>query len=304
MGGNQAWSSQVVIANKIVIEGDQDYLLVYDGTPQFGNLIVSIAAAEDVDTYGNPYLPGISCYDTNGNTGAIGYINILQQTVTIGSVDGMTFQDFQDSGSFGGNTTNVFINSAIDPANPVATAAQGSMSLQSGAANAVTGSAAAPNLLIWNFAGFENTVVDIYLTGTLIHAAQDGTREAWHVVGSGAPAAAFQPNWATSVTMGTLTPVQALRYRKDPLDNVIIEGCWAAGSTAPGAAVFTLPAGYRPKTGHSITITKNAAGTVTTAKGYVSAAGNLNLNSQLGTSVTASATYMVDETPIPLDNIP
>lgn len=71
MGGSQAWSSQVIIANKVIIEGANDYLLVYGGTPGLGTLIVSIAAQAGVDQYGNAYPQGIN--------------------VTTGTISGATF---------------------------------------------------------------------------------------------------------------------------------------------------------------------------------------------------------------------
>lgn len=55
MGVNGAWSSQVVIANQVIIEGSNDGLFVYNGAPALGNLIASIAATPGTDPYGNVY---------------------------------------------------------------------------------------------------------------------------------------------------------------------------------------------------------------------------------------------------------
>lgn len=54
------WSSQVVIADQIIIEGSNDYLLMYNGTPALGNLIASIAAMAGTDPYGNTFPAGIT----------------------------------------------------------------------------------------------------------------------------------------------------------------------------------------------------------------------------------------------------
>jgi hypothetical protein len=202
-----------------------------------------------------------------------------------------------------GGDGGLFLANTVTTAIPVNAAAY----LQGGTATSgAPGTSGLPMITL--AAGLPNNTIgpcDVLATSAVIRSDPSNLRDpaTWQVVGSGGTAAAFNANWATSTSMGTLTPVQALQYRLDPLDNVVIDGCWVAGSTTPGAAVFTLPAGMRPKTAHSITITKNTAGTVTTTKGYISPAGNLNLNSQLGSSATAGATYMVDPTSIPLGNI-
>ena len=62
----------------------------------------------------------------------------------------------------------------------------------------------------------------------------------WHVVGSGGGEPAFTSPWTTSgpATYG------GLRFKKDPLGRVFIQGSIGGGTT--GTSVFTLPAGYRP----------------------------------------------------------
>lgn len=54
------WSSQVVVANQVIIQGSNDGLFVYSGTPANGNLIVSAAAMAGTDPYGNTYPQGIN----------------------------------------------------------------------------------------------------------------------------------------------------------------------------------------------------------------------------------------------------
>lgn len=66
--------NNVVIRGGTVISG---LALYYNGTPAAGNLIASIAAAGGTDSFGNPYLSGISSY----NPAAIRWVS-LQSGVT------------------------------------------------------------------------------------------------------------------------------------------------------------------------------------------------------------------------------
>lgn len=68
--------------------------------------------------------------------------------------------------------------------------------------------------------------------------------EAWHVVGGGGEPA-FGVGWSNFSEPG-FVPIP-LRFRKDELGDVVIEG-FVAGSGA-GRNVFVLPAGYHPKGG-------------------------------------------------------
>lgn len=50
-----------VTSNSVVVSGAGDGVFIYDGTPAFGNLIVSIASGSGYDAYDNTYSgPGIS----------------------------------------------------------------------------------------------------------------------------------------------------------------------------------------------------------------------------------------------------
>ena len=60
------WSSQVVVANQVIIDGEGDYLLIYDGAPASGDLTGSIAAAAGDDSEDNAYLEGIAAYASEG----------------------------------------------------------------------------------------------------------------------------------------------------------------------------------------------------------------------------------------------
>jgi hypothetical protein len=66
----------IVIANKVIIEGTEDGLFVYSGSPALGNLIASISASNGTDQYGNQYYQTFNVgdqqaahigFDSNGN---------------------------------------------------------------------------------------------------------------------------------------------------------------------------------------------------------------------------------------------
>lgn len=57
--------------------------------------------------------------------------------------------------------------------------------------------------------------------------------------------------WANFGGAGTQAPTA---YRRDAAGNVHIQGTLAAGTTTPGTVVFVLDVGFRPLTGHLITL--------------------------------------------------
>lgn len=115
----------------------------------------------------------------------------------------------------------------------------------------------------------------------------------------------YNANWAASTLFGTQTGMTPLRFRVDGEDNLIIGGCFVAGATAPASNIFALPSIYRPAGQFVLPLGKNAAGTITWTAAYISApAGNLNTNTQLGSTVTAGATYAIPMTTVPLGNLP
>ena len=65
-GWGGGWSSQVVVANQVIIEGPDDFELVYSGPAALGNLITSIAPVSGVDGFGNFYFAGTTQYTSSG----------------------------------------------------------------------------------------------------------------------------------------------------------------------------------------------------------------------------------------------
>lgn len=56
------WSSQAQIAQLVIIEGANDGLFVYNGTPAAGSLIASITSANGTDQFGNATIGGVTTY--------------------------------------------------------------------------------------------------------------------------------------------------------------------------------------------------------------------------------------------------
>lgn len=59
------WSSQVVVANQVIVQGSNGGVFVYNGAPAAGNLVASIAATAGTDPYGNAYPQGIQVLKSN-----------------------------------------------------------------------------------------------------------------------------------------------------------------------------------------------------------------------------------------------
>lgn len=65
------WSNQVVVARRVIIEGTNDALFVYNGIPALGTLQVSVTSLSftGTDPYGNAVLPGVTFYQISGASG-------------------------------------------------------------------------------------------------------------------------------------------------------------------------------------------------------------------------------------------
>lgn len=64
-------SNAIVTANRVIITGASGELLVYAGTPAFGNLIASISAVAGTDNDGNAFLAGTVSYHTIAGFGRV-----------------------------------------------------------------------------------------------------------------------------------------------------------------------------------------------------------------------------------------
>jgi hypothetical protein len=76
------WSQQNIITNVVIIEGPDDGLFVYDGTPAAGNLVASIASVAGTDEFGNVYLDGLAAYNPS-LTGPVPFAFLRGETLGI-----------------------------------------------------------------------------------------------------------------------------------------------------------------------------------------------------------------------------
>lgn len=117
----------------------------------------------------------------------------------------------------------------------------------------------------------------------------------------------YATNWLASTTFNASTNWGSFQFRKDAEDNLILLGCFKAGTTAPSATVCTLPAGYRPTKQWPVPIQMHTgpsgAGTFFAGMAEIGSSGNLNLLSQNGLSIAAGAEYLIAGI-VPLGNLP
>jgi hypothetical protein len=139
-----------------------------------------------------------------------------------------------------------------------------------------------------------------WINGAWVHSTVNGgvsTAQTWQTP-------SFNANWSGTTTFGTISGgLRTLQYRIDAEDNLWLNGCFTAAAGA-GSSVFQLPnTGYRPVTNGAFPVAFiSSGGTAGNAWMYVSAAGNLNINSQLGSAVTTGTVYYVNGK-IPLGNV-
>lgn len=107
------WSSQVLIANQVIIQGVGDFLLVYDGVPTTGNLVLSIAPAAGVDSFGNVFPKGFNSQKSdllNDN-----FANVVDGRIFLGT-NGASGPDLTDASTIFGQTGNlVFTSGTVTP---------------------------------------------------------------------------------------------------------------------------------------------------------------------------------------------
>ena len=272
--------------NNLVVRGtfeghnfvlNQSGLFLYDGTPGFGNLAANIAPGEGTDEFGNAYLAGIVTY-TGDEFAALSVGNLLL---------GLTEDGYGLASLIGLSGSNgMFASSPHSVDEP-----------DSATWTLVAGDRAVTPV---SDASFPHELVDgaVWARDPVIHASNVGnvwSAETWHTP-------SYNANWSGSSTFGSGFGLGELKYRMDAEDNLWLIGAFTAAAGA-GTAVFNLPAAYRPTVTSAFPVAWISSDlTPGTAWMYVSTAGNLNINSQLGSAVATGTTYYVNGK-IPLGNI-
>ena len=269
------WSSQATFSTYVVIEGSNDGLFVYNGTPAAGNLIASISFAAGTDPYGNPYRAGFE-----SQIGSSVFAQLATGVLAFGSLSGSTTTvtgasvSFQDSAAASAqpilglvgpsaNTNNpevflfgesqdgtkpaqVAISPVLGSITPTTTAlleVQGAVSVTSGGAH-VVGS----QTLIQSASAAAST-------NALLEVKGQSTTDALYVATADLPAGAAPAaptgaeNWHTispSNSWSNSTPALQYRYLASPPNTVEVIGDITHVSISGSSIIGTLPAGYRP----------------------------------------------------------
>ena len=277
MGWTNVASSVLTANTVIVVAGTPNAgIFVYSPVPAAGNLITSITATAGTDPYGNIYLAGTTSYSSTR------YTRLFSGGLFLGPVSG----GVPDTVNFGGlleddpshmeligisTGTGTTINPPIirfiagDDAKP-------------------TGTGSTPRLLLSD--GFGTSAADFKITGSMIHADLGETSETWHTPTLGA-------NWAAGPAGGT---VQAVQYRRDVQDNVVIVGAVHSTSAAPAATIFTLAAGWRPAITQRVAGIVNNAGAMSAVTMEINSSGAVSITPNL--AVSGADTYLTATVPL------
>jgi hypothetical protein len=286
---------------------NDDGLFFYDGTPAAGNLVGSWAQAAGTDAFGNAYAQGITTYSADGTINmndtattwnatpsgagiqvAVGGGSVLEQ-FSPSVVSGVTWNNGAVGATLqsrlGTNTPLVFLESPTNSTTPGATA---TLTLYGGPQTS-------------NGDVLSEAIVDAARTWINSNAAW--VTGAWQKLNETWVTPTFNANWSGTTTYGGLSGgLRSLQYRKDAEDNLWLLGTFTA-ATGAGSSVFNLPSGYRPTKNTPFPVAFiSSGGTAGNAWAYVSTAGNLNMNAQLGSAATAGTTYTVNAK-IPLGNL-
>jgi hypothetical protein len=272
------WSSQIVLANLVIIEGPHDGLFVYNGTPAAGNLIASIAPAAGTDAYGNSYVGGITTYSASGDVElAAGEIFLFDSSnlwMTMSKAGLFVYQSPGGAGNLIASIAPVAGTDAYGNIYP-----EGIRTVDAASQRNVTIAADTISLAFVSSLGAtigpDSGASGMLLTGPHVpislpnpasldlipgsatsgisgpHAllgdgvdiratkpGSPGTVEPWHQVGA-AGEPAFQNGWANSGSGKNLA------FRLNALGEVDIYGDLTVPAT-PNTVIFTLPASYQP----------------------------------------------------------
>lgn len=252
--------------------------LYYNGTPAAGNLIASVAAAQGTDTYGNTYFQGVCTYDNAGQT----FTQLVGHNFFSGRMS-----DAQNNVSGLGYATITNTEKGTVPTSVLSAPTNGAYAYH-GAVLAIPGSDST-----------EANGPGVYV------AEQSGGAAAWGRI-SGAwlktdnagnalkkQSPAYGSGWASGAAGGTY---RGLQFWLDAMDNLVLSGSIHSTSTTPSGTIFTLPAGYIPKSPERPGVTANAGGTYSLHSLEISATGAVSVDPPF--SVSGADLYVYASMPM------
>lgn len=272
-----SWSNPTQTLIVVQADGTFTGLFIYSPTVGAGNLIASIAAAAGTDPYGNAYFEGINSYDPSNNRFSQldgGLIRSGRTGDPLGRAAILSTATAGEPGILG-------ITSQITAANP----SPAILRLLSGVAGSVVGSASAPQLVITN--NDTVTAVDLVVPGAVIGASTSGVPYTWQTP-------SFSGTWSGTTSFnGSAGFATAVQYRIDAEDNLWIFGGFVAGA-APATTVFNVPAPYRPAQTGIVAVQEADGGVIHNGFCTINSAGDFNVRTAAGFTLTAGATFMVN----------
>jgi hypothetical protein len=231
-------SNTVVTANRVIIFGANGELLVYSGTPAFGNLLASISGTNATDQYGNFVVAGVTVYGTGNSAiqmylqGGLPVLFLVPSGVVSATLPPNLFSESLSPGAANQRmqaTLSTGKENGLDDA---------ALQLFSESADATIAASA-----LIEFGGTVTAKFTKLLTQMLVPVVGtvpgSSTAETWHLI-------TLDAGW----TAGSPAP----QYRMDVTNSSIqftgiaLHASFTTGTNINGSN--PLPAGYRPAGGH------------------------------------------------------
>lgn len=213
----------------------------------------------------------------------------LGSTVWLGFNGGDTTKPFYFTNlsyiMLGTDGTTVQASSLTSPSRADAT----QILLVSGNDNTPTGNVNVPHVSMRDVNG--DSALDLRISGSLLKTSNTGAVATWHAPSLGT-------GWATGPSSGT---VQAIQYRLDAFDNLVIVGALHSTSATPASTLFVIPStgGFRPVITQREGIISNAGAVITQRMVEVNSNGSVTLTP----AITVTATDVYFNVTVPLGNI-
>lgn len=285
---------------------NDDGQFFYSGPPALGNLVISLARAAGTDQFGNAYAAGITTYSAGGTINTNDTATTWNATPSGAGIQivvggGSVLEQFSPS-VVPGVTWN---NGGVGASTQSRLGTNTPLTFLKSPGNSVGGGAATITLYgqpqTSNGDVTSEAIVDA--ARTWVNGSQAWTSAPWQSHGETWNNPSYNAGWAGTTTYGGLAGgLRTLQYRIDAEDNLWLLGTFVA-STGAASAVFNLPVGYRPTKNTPLPVAwTTSAGAAGNGWMYVSVAGNLNINSQLGSSIVVGNAYTVNAK-IPLGNL-